>query len=719
MTYGAKIIAQALHDLGVRVIFGLPGLPVTDIGQEGLYLGIRFISFRNEQAAAYAATAYGYLTGKPGVCICVGGPGVFHVLAGIPHANANSWPLLVLAGSSETHNAGRGAFQEVDAITLLSPIAKLAVRPPSPELIPTFIKDAYRAAWFGRPGVAFVDLPANLILGHHDVPRNQLPALTEVPLSMAPEAKIRDIVNALKSAQAPLIVIGKGAAYARSEAQLRRLVESTGIPFVPTPMGKGVVPDSSTYNVSAARSTALKEADVVLVLGARLNWILSFGLPPKWNPTAKIIQVDICPDELGKNGGHPTLSVAGDIALVVDQIQAQLGSWQWQGKPSQFQRSLQAARSKNEDKAAKKAAITKLPMPYERAFDIIKKTLNGLSKPENGDIVYVSEGANAMDISRSIFGLEHPRTKLDAGTYATMGVGLGYAVAAYAAYNFPDPEGSAGSKERKKIVCIEGDSAFGFSGMEVETMARFQMDVLIFVMNNSGLYRGDTDSADKWEEKRRNTVTGTTTTGAGLTAWALGYETKYHKMAEMAGGIGYEVRTPEELRKATERGFKAKVPVVVNVIIDPQADLPMDFSWLDMAPPKKEAKFPFPCLVESDRGIIVVKKPRGPVRKQELATLILLRTMYTNFPEGDPELEKLMTDQDGRRRHITIPPGKIAWDAWEMLKSKADDRLPSQMAEMAHKTRTPFVQCIADVISPQNFYMDDKVVLIGDSLAGF
>lgn len=339
-------------------------------------------------------------------------------------------------------------------------------------------------------------------------------------------------------------------------------------------MGKGVIADSHPSNFSAARSVALKEADVVLVLGARLNWILSFGLPPKWNPTAKIIQVDIAADELGQNGGHPTLSLVGDVALVVDQIVDRLDGWQWEASSSAFYRSLQAGKEKNEARAAKKAAEQKIPMSFESAFDVMRKTLNGLSNPANGDIVYVSEGANAMDISRSIFTMEHPRIKLDAGTYATMGVGMGYAVAAYTAYNLTG-EGASGSKDHKKVVAIEGDSAFGFSGMEVETMARFQMDILIFVMNNSGLYRGDSDSSERWHEKRRNSVAGTTKQGAGLTAWSLGYETKYQKLAEMAGGIGIEARTPEELKDATVRGYKAKVPVVVNVIIDQQSDLPM------------------------------------------------------------------------------------------------------------------------------------------------
>lgn len=222
--YGAKIIAQALHDLGVTVLFGLPGLPVIDIGQESLNLGIRFIAFRNEQAAVYAAAAYGYLTGKPGICISVGGPGILHTFAGIPHAQLNSWPLVVLGGSSETHNAGRGAFQEMDALPIFSPYSKFAGRPPTPDHIAKFIKDAYRSAMFGRPGAAFVDLPANLILGHFDVQRNQLSPYPEAPKSIAPPKKVQDVVHAFKTARAPLVVLGKGAAYARAEKPINELI---------------------------------------------------------------------------------------------------------------------------------------------------------------------------------------------------------------------------------------------------------------------------------------------------------------------------------------------------------------------------------------------------------------------------------------------------------------------------------------------------------------
>lgn len=339
-------------------------------------------------------------------------------------------------------------------------------------------------------------------------------------------------------------------------------------------MGKGIIADSSPYNYSAARSTALKEADVVLVLGARLNWILSFGEPPKWNPNVKIIQVDLTADELGKNSADPSLALVGDVGLVMNQINAEIGNWKWSGlQSSPFGKSLQAKKTKNEQTASKKASNNKIPMTYEHAFDVIRKTLNSMSKPEDGDIVYCSEGANAMDISRSIFTMEHPRIRLDAGTYATMGVGLAYAIASYAAYNYPGPEGLAGAKGRKKIVAIEGDSALGFSGMEIETMCRYKMDIIVFVINNSGLYRGDTEDAKAWKERQRVTIEGNTDKEKGLTAMSLGYETDYHKLAELGGGIGYLVRTPEELKKATEEGFKADMPVVVNIIVDQQADL--------------------------------------------------------------------------------------------------------------------------------------------------
>ncbi|ORY09074.1 thiamine pyrophosphate enzyme, N-terminal TPP binding domain-domain-containing protein [Clohesyomyces aquaticus] len=571
---GAKIIAQALQQLGVKVIFGLVGIPVVQIAEEAIALGIRFIAFRNEQACSYAATAYGYLIGRPGVCLVVGGPGVLHAMAGIGNSSINAFPMLLLAGSCETHLVTKGAFQELDAISLLTPHVKVAVRP-SLDSIPQSITHAYRNAWYGRPGTGFVDLPADVIQGKpEDAAETRI--VPAAPRAGIDPERLAQVGTLIRSAKAPLVVVGKGAAYARSESVIRKLVEETGIPFLPTPMGKGVLPDAHYLNTSSARSAALKGADVVLVLGARINWILHFGDEPKWAPNVKLIQVDISAEEIGKNNGDAELGIVGDINVVVPQLVTALEGFKYDST-SPYMQALQASKTKNEANAAKIAKIVKSPMGYHQVFDTIKRTLNRLSPPEDGNVVYLSEGANTMDISRSVFNVEHPRLRMDAGTHATMGVGLGYAIAAHAAYNHPEPEGRTGPYTlSKKIVCLEGDSAFGFSMPEVETMARYNMDVLIFVVNNGGIYHGDSEEEEQWLKLQDKTSRGEL---GGLRSTSLGWEVRYEKMAEMCGGKGFLVRTSEELEKATEEGFHARVPVVVNVIIESGSSKKLEFAW--------------------------------------------------------------------------------------------------------------------------------------------
>ncbi len=561
---GAQVTARALHELGVKVIFGLVGIPVVQIAEEAIKLGIRFIAFRNEQAASYAATAYGYLTGRPGVCLVVGGPGVLHAMAGVGNSSANAFPMLLIAGSSETHLVSRGAFQEMDAISLLTPHTKVALRT-GKDTIPRSLAEAYRTAFYGRPGTGFIDMPADVIQGISSSSSRPLKPLPPAPKAGPDPSRILEAAALLKNAKAPLIVLGKGAAFAQAESIIGELVNNTQIPFLPTPMGKGILPDSHSSNASSARSAALKNADVVLVLGARLNWILHFGSDPKWSKDVRFIQVDVSAEEIGKNAGDAELGIVGDINVVVSQLLHVLTNWTYDVSSSAYIEALNASKSKNEANAARVAKVDRSPMTYHRVFDVIKETLHRLSPPENGNVVYVSEGANTMDISRSVFPVEEPRLRMDAGTYATMGVGLAYAIAAHQAYNLPNPEGVSRSGERKKVVCLEGDSAFGFSMPEVETMARYDMDILIFVINNGGIYHGDCEDADDWLRLKGNSVEGR---GMGLRSTSLGYQVRYEKMAEMCGGKGYFVSTPEELEKATEEGFKAKVPVVVNVVIE-------------------------------------------------------------------------------------------------------------------------------------------------------
>lgn len=615
---GEQVIAKALQDLGVSVIFGLVGIPVAGIAEEAINLGLRFIGLRNEQACSYAATAYGYLTGKPGVCLLVGGPGILHAIAGVGNASANAWPTLFLGGNSEQVLNGKGAFQEMNSVSVLDHHTKFAIQPSSndPYTITHAIHRAYRICWYGRPGPTYVDLAADLIM-NPTVPSKGHLHLTSTSISSPPKpaaqpADIAGIVELLKFAKAPLIVIGKGAAYSRAENSISTLINSHNIPFLPTPMGKGVVPDSHSLNTTSARSTALAHADVVLLFGARLNWILHYGEPPKYLPNVKLVQVDISAEELGGvNGiGEPAISLFGDIDVIISQLHTALGSWTafpWSAanltspsSPHPYLASLSSSAQHNNQAYAAKAlkpTTPNTPLTYERAYHIINTTLS----KNMDDIVLIAEGANTMDISRSAFSLTRPRQRLDAGTFATMGVGGGYAIAASAAYNFPAPQnphdspnpnpGGLLAGKPKRIVCVFGDSAFGFSGMEIETMSRYKMPVLIFVMNNSGIYHGDSLSSEEWIQRQSDTFTGNTLFSAtgkptapamkkGLRATSLTWETRYEMMAEMVGGKGYFVRTEEELDAATKSGWDEKENVVlINVVIESGLGKSINFAW--------------------------------------------------------------------------------------------------------------------------------------------
>ncbi|KAL8926856.1 MAG: hypothetical protein Q9208_002665 [Pyrenodesmia sp. 3 TL-2023] len=577
---GAQIVARSLRGLGVTVLFGIVGIPVVEIAEEAIDLGIKFIGFRNEQAAGYAASVYGYLTGRPG----------------IGNSTVNGFPFLLLAGSSETHLTSKGAFQELDAISFLAPHTKVALRPASLDAIPDTIHNAYRTAWYGRPGPSFIDLPADMIQGTlpSSTALTQTSPLSAPPKPSADEATLFKVAQLLKTARYPLVVIGKGAAYARATDAISSLISKTRIPFLPTPMGKGVLPDSHSLNAASARSTALEEADVVLLLGARLNWILHFGSPPKWNPRAKFVQIDIDPSTLGSNAADPALAIHGDLAAVIPQLQSHLSTWSYNPSSSPLTTHLQSAKDRNLATAAKKASSRTLPLTHSAALSAIERILHKLSPVDEGNIVYVSEGANTMDISRSIFPVSHPRLRLDAGTHATMGVGMGYAIAAHIAYNGLGSQpgeaqvGASGLQgQRKKIVCLEGDSAFGFSAMEIETMARYGMDVLVFVINNGGVYHGDADDEESWTALQQSTLNvqeqGTVSKGRetkkGLRSTSLSYGTSYQNIATMVGGLGLEARTVEEVEQATRQGFDCKRVCVVNVIVGKGEGGKLEFGW--------------------------------------------------------------------------------------------------------------------------------------------
>nr|XP_058921493.1 2-hydroxyacyl-CoA lyase 1 isoform X2 [Kogia breviceps] len=548
---GAKVVAQALKTQDVNYMFGIVGIPVTEIALAAQELGIRYIGMRNEQAACYAASAVGYLTGRPGVCLVVSGPGLIHALGGMANANMNCWPLIVIGGSSERSQETMGAFQEFPQVEACRLYSKFSARPSSIEAIPSIIEKAVRSSIYGRPGACYVDIPADFVNLQVNVNSiRYVECCMPPPVSMAESSAVCMAASIIRNAKQPLLIIGKGAAYARAEENIRKLVEQCKLPFLPTPMGKGVIPDNHPNCVGAARSRALQFADVIVLFGARLNWILHFGLPPRYQPDVKFIQVDICAEELGNNV-RPAVTLLGDINAVTKQLLEQFDKTPWQYPPESKWWKILREKMKSNEALSKELAFKKsLPMNYYTVFYHIQEQL-----PR--DCFVVSEGANTMDIGRTVLQNYLPRHRLDAGTFGTMGVGLGFAIASALVAKDRNPG--------QQVICVEGDSAFGFSGMEVETICRYNLPIILLVVNNNGIYQGfDTDT---WKEMLKfgdATIV--------VPPMCLLPHSHYEHVMIAFGGKGYFVQTPEELQKSLRQSLADTTkPSLINIMIEPQA----------------------------------------------------------------------------------------------------------------------------------------------------
>lgn len=559
MSSGAKLIAKSLKKLGVKAVFGIVGIPIVEVGDALIEEGVRFIAFRNEQAASYAASAYGYLTGKPGVLLVVGGPGVIHAMAGIINSNANRWPLLVLAGSSSFNDITKGGFQELDQLSLLTPHTKFSAKPLSFDQFPGLLFKAYKTSFFGVPGTTYLDLPADLVEGElskdeESTLLSQLKEITgrDIPKFVPPSGQLQQIATVLKNAKSPLVIVGKGSAYSDASSIITQFVQTHNFPFLPTPMGKGVVPDDSELNVSSARSKALKNADVILLLGARLNWILHFGEAPRFKEDAIFIQVDQSPEEVGNNSPQSlSYGLVGDIPLVVEELNELLGS-NFKA-PAIIDDIKQTIEKNNKSLEAKENTKNDL-MTYNNVYKVLRELLQPIEK----DTILISEGANTMDVARVSFPQNYPRQRIDAGTNATMGVGLGYAIAAKV------------SNPDKNVVAIEGDSAFGFSGLEIETAVRAHLPMIIVVMNNSGIYKGIDAKRFSYEEYDK------------LPSTALSKETRYDLLAQSLGAQGILVKNEQEVHKGFVQALdnlKRGETTILNVIISPGVQKKVGFGW--------------------------------------------------------------------------------------------------------------------------------------------
>ncbi len=544
LTDGFHLVIDALKLNGIDTIFGLPGIPITDLTRKAQAEGMRVISFRHEQHAGNAAAAAGYLTGKPGICLTVSAPGFLNGLTALANATVNCFPMILISGSSEREivDLAQGDYEEMDQLNAAKPFCKAAFRVLHAQDIGIGVARAIRSALSGRPGGVYLDLPAKLfgqtmdaLAGARSLIKVVDPAPRQLP---APDA-VQRALGLLKGAKRPLILLGKGASYARADADIRALVEKSGIPYLPMSMAKGLLPDNHAQSASAARSYVLAEADVVMLVGARLNWLLSHGKGKTWGQDKgpkQFIQIDIAPTEIDSNVAIAA-PLIGDIGSCVSALVAGMGAG-WAKPPADWLGAIAERKDKNLSKMAATLALNPSPMNFHSALRVVRDVVK--ARP---DIILVNEGANTLDFTRSIVDMYEPRKRLDVGTWGIMGIGMGFAV-------------GAAVTTGKPVLAIEGDSAFGFSGMEVETICRYNLPVCVVVFNNNGVYAG-TD------------VNPTGGPDVAPTVFVKG--ARYDRMMEAFGGEGRHATTPDELNKAISEALASGRPTLINAVIDQTA----------------------------------------------------------------------------------------------------------------------------------------------------
>jgi oxalyl-CoA decarboxylase len=543
LTDGFHLIIDALKLNGVKTIYGVPGIPITDFGRMAQAAGIRVLSFRHEQNAGNAAAIAGFLTKQPGICLTVSAPGFLNGLTALANATTNCFPMILISGSSEREivDLQQGDYEEMDQLAIAKPLAKAAFRVLHAQDIGIGVARAIRAAVSGRPGGVYLDLPAKLFaqtIGAAAGEKSLVKVIDPAPAQLPAPAAVRRALDVLKSAKRPLIILGKGAAYAQADAQIRAVVEKTGIPFLPMSMAKGLLPDTHPQCAGAARSTVLKESDVVMLVGARLNWLLSHGKGRTWGApgSKKFIQIDIEPKEMDSNI-EIAAPVVGDIGSCMSALLEGIDA-SWPAAPADWIATVKAKREENIAKMAPRLMKNSAPMDFHAALG----ALRGVIK-ERPDAILVNEGANTLDLARGVIDMYQPRKRLDVGTWGVMGIGMGFAIA-------------AAVETGKPVLAVEGDSAFGFSGMEVETICRYNLPVCVVVFNNNGIYRGtDVNAAG----------------GSDPATTVFVKDSRYDKMMEAFGGVGVHVTTPDELKRAVDTALDCGKPTLINAAIDPAA----------------------------------------------------------------------------------------------------------------------------------------------------
>ena len=526
---GNSLVVKSLKDEGVDTVFYITGGPMVDVASKCIEIGFNSVDVRHEQGASMAAHAYSRVLGKPGVCFAASGPGVTNLITGVGNAYLDAVPVVALGGASAMSQDGMGAFQEMDQVGMFKPITKMSERIKDARRIPEIINKAFRVATSGQPGPVYVDLPGDVlyrVVEEEEVTFPKRPH--QVPRVAGDPALVKEAVALLKAAERPLVITGTGIMWSGAMQELQEFVETTGIPFYTTPQGRGVIPEDHALSFLGARNRAWKEADVVLIVGTRLNFILGFGQAPRFAEDVKMIQVDIADEEIGRNRAVD-VGIVGDAKMVLRQLTDE-ASDSFRGRDELAW--IDTLRGHDQRSQEKMSAIMQAESSPMHPLRLCKEVRDFMDR----DAIIVVDGHEILNFARQSVPTNAPGHRVNAGPNGCMGVAVPFGLGAKVA------------KPDTQVIVLSGDGSFGMNGMEIDTMVRKNIPAIIVISNNGG-----------WA-------------GAGVmnAGRDLGFS-RYDEMAKVFGGHGEFVERPEDIRPALERAVASGKPAVINVITDPSA----------------------------------------------------------------------------------------------------------------------------------------------------
>jgi thiamine pyrophosphate-dependent acetolactate synthase large subunit-like protein len=538
MAIGSDIVAKALKHEGVKDFFYIMGGPMLAVEKAALNLGLRGIDVRHEQAAAFAGFAYARLRNQIGVCMAASGPATTNLVTGVAHAWADCTPILALGGAAPVSTWHRGAFQDTDQLALFKPITKWADRVHNPRRIPELINLAISQAMTGRVGPVYLDLPGDILYAEVDESKLEWPEPFDYAKRARPAmnaADVKAIVELMAKAKQPVLVTGSGVQWSEADREMLAFVEAAGVPFYTTPQGRGVIPEDHKYCYLTSRAAAFRDADLILVVGTRMNYVIGNAAPPRWNANAKIVRIDIDPVEIASAPRKLDVGCVADAKIAFGQLTDAI-----KGKvtPATYETWRERLRARNVQKTAEaEQALANNQSPIH-PLRLCKEVRDFIDR----DAILCVDGQETLNYARQAIPQYVARQRINSGAYGTMGVGMPFGLGAKAAC--PD----------KQVVVLHGDGSWGMNSMEFDTCVRFGLPVLVVISQNGG-WTGDPDRDDPAKSKPgRN----------------LGYP-RYDKFAECFGGHGEYVEKPEDIRPALERAnkaVKAGKPAIVCVVTD-------------------------------------------------------------------------------------------------------------------------------------------------------